>query len=78
MQSAVSQHSRVLNCAFLPGYVRCQGLIVAYLEEKSVRNVMSRNGEAMTYVTAFDFRDRTGRLYCVDRDLVVRRIAPAR
>jgi len=67
VQSAVSQHSRVLNCAFLPGYVRSQGLIVADLEEKSVRNVMSRNGEAMTYVTAFDFRNRTGRLYCVDR-----------
>ncbi len=40
---------------------------MADLEEKSVRNVMSRNGEAMTYVTAFDFRNRTGRLYCVDR-----------
>ncbi len=42
-------------------------LMVADVEGKSVRNVMGRNGEAMAFVTAFDFYNRTGRLYWADR-----------
>jgi len=42
-------------------------LMMADLDGKSVRNILSENRESMNYVTAFDFHNRTGRVYWADR-----------